>query len=66
MPCSPYFDSLQIVTDDKEHSQDRKEGTTQDRRKRETLPLCQVPQTKPKTRKDARSLVLPGLPQRKR
>lgn len=38
---------MNALTDDEEHSQDRKEGTTQDRRERQTLPLRQVPKTKP-------------------
>ena len=38
----------------------------QDCRERQTLPLRQVPQTKPEAREDSRALVLPGLPQGER
>lgn len=62
----PSFGNLQIVADDEEHSQDWKEGTTQDRRERQTLPLRQVPQTQPEADEDSRPLVLSGLPQRDR
>jgi enterochelin esterase family protein len=53
-------------SDVEKHSQDRKEGAAQDRRERQTLSLCQVPQTKPQAGKDSRPLVLPGLPQEER
>jgi hypothetical protein len=53
-------------SDVEKHSQDRKEGAAQDRRERQTLSLCQVPQTKPQAGKDSRPLVLPGLPQGER
>ena len=43
------------------HSQDRQEITAQNRREGQTLPLRQVPQTKPETCNNARPLVLPEL-----
>ena len=61
-------DRLQGVTDRgsdvEELSQDRKKGTSENRRERQTLPLHQVPQTKPETREDFRPLVLSELPAR--
>jgi hypothetical protein len=54
------------MTDDEEHSQDRKEGSPQDRRERQTLPLRQVPQAQPAPDNNPRTLVLPGLSQRER
>ena len=47
------------MTHVEEHSQDWKEVAPENRRERQTLPLRQVPQTKPETRKDSRPLVLP-------
>ena len=41
-------------------------GSPENRRERQTLSLCQVPQTKSETHKDSRPLVLPELPQRER
>ena len=55
---------MNTQTDDEEHPQDRKEIATENRRERQTLPLCQVSQTQPAARKDSCALVLPGLPQR--
>jgi hypothetical protein len=48
-------------SDDEEHSQDRKAGASEDRSEGQTLPLRQVPQTKPETCNNARPLVLPEL-----
>jgi hypothetical protein len=40
-----------------------KEGSPENCHEGQTLPLREVPQTKPETREDSRPLVLPGLPQ---
>ena len=44
--------------DGEEHSQDRQENLTENRRERQTLPLRQVPQEKPETCKNTCPLVL--------
>jgi len=52
-------------SDGKEDSQDRKKGASENRLERQTLPLRQVPQTKPETCKNSGPLVLSELPPRK-
>jgi hypothetical protein len=46
-------------SDGEEHSQDRKESAPQNCRSRQTLPMRPVPQKKPETCQEPRSLVLP-------
>jgi hypothetical protein len=46
-------------SDGRESIEDRKEDSSENRRERQTLPLCHVPQTKPETCKNSRPLVLP-------
>jgi hypothetical protein len=52
--------------DGEELSQDRKKGAPENRREGQTLPLRQVPQKKPETCQDTRTLVLSKLPEPKR
>ena len=65
-PCRCLMPTSQSYSDGEEHSQDWKEGTAQDRRERQTLPLRQVPQTKPEAGEDSRPVVLSSLPQGER
>jgi hypothetical protein len=51
-------------SDDEKLSQERQEDTAQDCRERQAAPLCQVPQTKPKTREKPGPLVLPRVPKK--
>src|SRR4051812_39628163 len=48
-----------------ELSQDWQADTPENRRERQTLPLCQVPQAQPEACQDAGTLVLLQLPERK-
>jgi hypothetical protein len=43
------------------HSQVRQKGSAQNGREGQTVSLREVPQTKPATSEDARSVVLPGV-----
>jgi hypothetical protein len=56
----------QGASDGKELSQERKKVAAQNRRERKAIPLCQVPQAKPKTHQKPRPLVLPGVPKKER
>jgi hypothetical protein len=47
--------------DGEEHFQDRQADSPENRREGQTLPLRQVPQTKPETCQNSRFLVLPEL-----
>jgi hypothetical protein len=51
--------------DGEDHFQDRQASTLEDRRERQTLQMCQMPETKPKTREGAGPVVLPDLPEAK-
>src|SRR5882724_11650906 len=53
-------------SDGEEHTQDGKEGTPENRREGQTLPLRRVPQEKPTACQDSRPLVLPELPEPRR
>ena len=47
--------------DGEEHSQDRQADPSENRREGQTLPLRQVPESRPETCEDSRPLVLPEL-----
>ena len=54
------------VADGKEHSKDRKEDTPENRRKRQTLSLCNLSQTQPESGHNTGPVVLSELPQQSR